>query len=108
MNDFKPVIKMNFKGNKYIDFCGVGTLVNGICGIKIPEDILNLIKPDSEGSEWLISLTPYGDVDLYVADIGDDYFTIKERNGGTSSGVQVGWEFSAVKKDFEEGVPYEQ
>lgn len=104
MSNFKQVIKMSFKGKKYIDFCGVGSLVNGVCGIEIPEDILNIIKPDSEGNEWHISLSPYGDVDLYVADIGDSYFTIKERNGGTLSGVRFGWEFSAVKEDMEEGV----
>lgn len=95
---------MSFKGNKYTDFCGAGSLVNGVCGIEIPEDILNLIEPESEGTEWLISLSPYGDVSLYVADIGDDYFTIRERNGGTSSGVQFGWEFSAVKKEGEVGL----
>jgi len=104
LNNFKQVIKMSFKGNKYIDFCGVGTLVNGTCGIEIPEDILSLIKPDSEGNEWLISLSPYGDVGLYVADIGDCYFTIKERSQETSTGILFGWEFSAVKKDVEEGV----
>jgi hypothetical protein len=104
MSYFQQVIKSSFKGNRYMDFCGVGTLVNGTCEIEIPEDILNLIKPDSEGNDWLIFLSPYGDIELCVAGIGDNYFTIKERTGGTSTGVRFGWNFSAVKEDMEEGV----
>lgn len=57
-------------------------------------------KPDSEGNEWLIFLSPYGDVDLSVADIGDDYFIIKERKGGTSTGAEFTWSLSATRKGY--------
>jgi hypothetical protein len=74
-------------------------LINGECTITIDPIFMECIEPDSEDSPWLIHLTPYADVDLFVAEIGADYFVVRERNSGTSNSVFV-WSLSAVRKGY--------
>ena len=84
---------------RYVDE-GMGTLVNGECRIDVDPIFLECIEPHTLDSRWYIQLTPYADVDLYVSEIGDDYFIIKERNGGNSTGAEFTWSLSATRKDY--------
>ena len=68
---------------RYVDE-GMGTLVNGECRIDV-DPIFMEHEPHTPDSRWYVQLTPYADVDLFVSEIGDGYFIIKERKGGTST-----------------------
>lgn len=82
--------------NRYIDE-GMGTLVDGICVIQIDPIFLECIEQNTDSTPWLIHVTPYADIDLYIAEIGPDYFMVKERNGGTSNS-RFAWSLSAVRQ----------
>jgi len=82
--------------NRYIDE-GMGTLVDGTCVIQIDPIFLECIEPNTDSTPWLIHVTPYADIDLYIAEIGPDYFMVKERNGGTSNS-RFAWSLSAVRQ----------
>jgi len=84
---------------RYVDE-GMGTLVNGECRIDVDPIFLECIEPHKENSKWFIQLTPYADVDLFVSEIGDGYFIIKERKGGTSTGAEFTWSLSAIRKNY--------
>lgn len=75
-----------------------GRLDNGICKILLDPIFLQCIEPDTEDTPWLIHLTPYADVSIFVAEIGTDYFIVKERNGGTSNSTFV-WSLFATRKN---------
>ena len=96
MNNFKPIVKQHFK-NKYIDFQGAGCLDNGTCRIQVPQNVLEIIHADTDDTPWLVFLTPYGDLSLYVAEIGTDYFIVRTKRQNIS-GVKFMWTFSAVLK----------
>jgi len=84
---------------RYIDE-GMGTLVNGECRIDVDPIFIECIEPHTPDSRWYVQFTPYADVDLYVSEIGDGYFVIKERKGGTSTGAEFAWSLSATRKDY--------
>ena len=84
---------------RYVDE-GMGTLVNGECRINVDPIFMECIEPHTPDSRWYIQLTPYADVDLYVAEIGDGYFVIKERKDGTTTGAEITWSLSATRKDY--------
>lgn len=73
-------------------------LNNGECKILVDPMFLQCIEPDTEDTPWLVHLTPYADVGVYVAEIGADYFIAKERNGGTSNSI-FAWSLFATRKD---------
>ncbi|MBW2672571.1 MAG: hypothetical protein JRD89_04030 [Deltaproteobacteria bacterium] len=78
---------------------GKAQLVNGECVVELDPIFLECIEPNSDLTPWLIHITPYADVGLYVAEIGDSWFMVKERNVGTSNTVFV-WLLSAVRKGY--------
>ncbi|HOV80320.1 MAG TPA: LamG domain-containing protein [Bacillota bacterium] len=82
---------------KYVDE-GKAQLVNGECRVAIDPIFLECIEPNTDDTPWLIHLTPYADIGIYVAEIGTDYFIVKERNGGTSNSV-FAWSLSATRKN---------
>jgi len=84
---------------RYVDE-GMGTLANGECRIDIDPIFMECIEPHTPDSRWYVTLTPYADVDLYVSEIGDGYFVVKERKGGTSTGAEFTWSLSATRKDY--------
>ncbi|HOQ38775.1 MAG TPA: hypothetical protein PLR73_13935, partial [Acetivibrio sp.] len=84
--------------NRYIDE-GIGNLVDGTCVIQIDPIFLECIEPNTDSTPWLIHVTPYADIDLYVAEIGPDYFVVKERNGGTSNS-SFAWSLSAIRQFY--------
>ena len=73
-------------------------LDNGTRRVTIDPIWLECIEPDTEDTPWLIHLTPYADMGVYVAEIGTDYFIVKERNSGTSNSTFV-WSLYATRKD---------
>ena len=84
---------------RYVDE-GMGTLTNGECRIDVDPIFLECIEPHTPDSRWYIQLTPYADVDIYVAEIGDGYFVVKEQKDGTSTGAEFTWSLSATRKDY--------
>ncbi|MGS0745549.1 phage tail spike protein [Syntrophomonas erecta subsp. sporosyntropha] len=84
---------------RYIDE-GMGQLTNGECRVLVDPIFMECIEPHTEYSRWYVHLTPYADVDLYVSEIGTDYFVVKERNNGISTGAEFTWSLSATRKDY--------
>jgi len=84
---------------RYVDE-GMGTLVNGECRIDVDPIFLECIEPHKENSKWFIQLTPYADVDICVAEIGENYFVVKEKKNGTSTGADFTWSLSAIRKNY--------
>lgn len=84
---------------RYIDE-GMGTLVDGVCQIDIDPIFMECIEPHAPDSRWYVQLTPYADVDLYIAETGADYFIVKERNSGTTTGAEFTWSLSATRKNY--------
>lgn len=83
---------------KYYD-SGVANLQNGEATIYIDPIFLECIEPDTELTPWQIWVQCYGENDVYVAEVGTDYFVIKERNGGTSNNKVI-WRFEAIRKNY--------
>lgn len=74
-------------------------LINGICKVTIEPIYLECIEPNTDDTPWLIHLTPYADMGVYVAEIGLGYFVVKERDSGMSNSVFV-WSLSATRKNY--------
>lgn len=85
--------------SRYVDE-GFGVLENGECRIQLDPIFLECIEPDSAQTPWFIHVMPYADVDLFVAEIGADYFVVREKGGGTTSGARFAWSLSAVRREY--------
>lgn len=83
---------------RYIDE-GMGTLVNGECRIDIDPIFMECIEPHMPDSRWYVNITPYGKAILYVDEIGDDYFIVKDYNDN-ANGIEFTWSLSATRKDY--------
>lgn len=84
---------------RYIDE-GFGILENGECRIQLDPIFLECIEPNTDQTPWYIHVTPYADVDLFVAEVGPDYFIVREKGGGTTSGARFAWLLSAVRRGY--------
>ena len=78
---------------------GVVNLQNGEATIYIDPIFLECIEPDTELTPWQIWVQCYGENDVYVSEVGADYFKVKERNGGTSNNKVI-WRFEAIRKNY--------
>jgi len=85
--------------HRYIDE-GMGVLNEGTCKVDIDPVFLECIEPHTRKNKWYIQLTAYGDVDIYVAEIGLDYFIVKEKNNGINTGAEFTWSLSATRKNY--------
>jgi hypothetical protein len=83
---------------RYIDE-DIGVLTDGECRIDLDPIFLEVIESNAV-SRWFIHLTPYADVELYVAEVGADYFIVKERNSGITTGAEFTWSLSATRKGY--------
>jgi hypothetical protein len=83
---------------RYIDE-GMGILINGECRIDIDPIFMECIEPHTEHSKWYIDLTPYGKAILYVDEIGDNYFIVRDYNDN-ANGVEFKWSLSATRKNY--------
>jgi len=82
---------------RYIDE-GKAQLVNGECKIEVDPMLLECIVPNSDGTPWLVHLTPTTAEMLYVADIGTSYFVVKSSDATSNSTFY--WYLSAIRKSF--------
>ncbi len=78
---------------------GRAQLVNGECTVYLDPIYLECIEPDTELTPWQIWVQCYGENDVYVSEIGADYFKVKERNGGTSNNKVV-WKHEAIRNGY--------
>lgn len=78
---------------------GVTNLVNGEATIQFDPIFLECIEPDTELTPWQIWVECYGENDVKVAEIGANYFKVKERNGGTSNNKVI-WRLEAVRRNY--------
>jgi hypothetical protein len=72
---------------------GKAELVNGVAIVTLDPIFLETIEGD-----FLIHVTPYGDASLYVAEIGEDYFQVKAREGHDD--VAFAWMLTAPRKGY--------
>lgn len=77
----------------------VGILTNGECRVDIDPMFLACIEPNTEHSKWVFDVTPHGKAMLYIDEIGEDYFVVKDYHE-VADGVEFSWTLSAVRKDF--------
>ncbi len=83
---------------RYI-YSDIGILTNGECRIDIDPMFLACIEPNTEHSKWVFDVTPHGKAMLYIDEIGEDYFVVKDYHE-VADGVEFSWTLSAVRKDF--------
>ncbi|MEC1778393.1 phage tail protein [Schinkia azotoformans] len=76
---------------------GLSSTENGEVRISLDPIFIEAIETHSEETPWLIRLNKYDDVDLYISEIGNDYFVVKERNGKSG---KFTWELSAIRKNY--------
>lgn len=72
-------------------------LENGVCRIDIDPIFLECIEPHSEETPWLIHLTAYDELSLRVAEVGDSYFVVYEKEGKSGT---FAWSLSAIRKGY--------
>jgi hypothetical protein len=78
---------------------GVVNLINGEATVKLDPIYLECIEPDSDFTPWQIWVQAYGENDVYVSEVGSNYFKVKERNGGISNNKVV-WKHEAIRKGY--------
>ena len=74
-------------------------LVNGEATVYFDPIYLEMIEPDAELTPWQIWVQCYGENDVYVSEVGENYFKVKERNSGMSNDKVV-WRFEAIRKGY--------
>lgn len=84
---------------QYVDE-GIGVLTNGVCHVQIDPIFMECIETNIPNSKWHIHLTPYADIGLYIAEIGINYFVVKEQGNGTTTGAEFSWSLSATRKNY--------
>lgn len=83
---------------RYVDE-GMGMLIDGECRIDVDPIFMECIEPHTPDSRWYVNITPYGKAILYVDEIGDDYFIVKDYNDN-ANGIEFTWSLSATRKDY--------
>lgn len=78
---------------------GAINLVIGEATVHLDPIYLECIEPDTKLTPWQIWVQAYGENDVYVSEVGTDYFKVKERNGGTSNGKVV-WKHEAIRAGY--------
>jgi len=72
---------------------GIAHLQVGMARVELNPIFLETIE-----GEYLVHVTSYGDASLYVAEIGQDYFVVKVREGDPN--VAFAWRLSATRKGY--------
>lgn len=76
---------------------GIAELENGLCRIEIDPIFLETIEPNTAETPWIIHLTPYNWLNIRVAEIGDSYFVVEEKDGLSG---KFAWTLSATRKGY--------
>ncbi|WP_434642783.1 hypothetical protein PQ692_00420 [Thermoanaerobacterium thermosaccharolyticum] len=82
---------------KYVDE-GKACLVNGECRIELDPIFLECIEPNTSETPWLFHLTPLAPLNLYVAEIGETYFVVKDVNNALEG--EFCWAVSGTRKGY--------
>ena len=82
---------------KYVDE-GKACLVNGECRIELDPIFLECIEPNTSETPWLFHLTPLAPLNLYVAEIGETYFVVKDVNNALEG--EFCWAVSGIRKGY--------
>jgi hypothetical protein len=72
---------------------GMAHLQDGATRVELDPIFLETIE-----GEYLVHVTPYSDVSLYVAKVGRDYFVVKAREGDANAAFA--WRLSATRKGY--------
>ena len=84
---------------KYVDM-GRAQLENGEATVYLDPILLQCIEPDTDLTPWLFKTEVYGEgEDIRVIEWGENYFKVKECNGGTSN-RKFGWWFYATRINY--------
>jgi hypothetical protein len=78
---------------------GVVNLINGEATVYLDPIYLECIETDTDLTPWQIWVQCYGENDVYVSEVGSNYFKVKERNGGISNNKVV-WKHEAIRKGY--------
>ncbi len=72
---------------------GLATLTDGVARVSLDPIFLETIE-----GQYLVHVTPYGNASLYVAEVGEDHFVVKARDGDPN--VSFAWRLSATRKGY--------
>lgn len=72
---------------------GLSQLRDGVARVELDPILLETIEGD-----YLVYVTPYGDASLYVAEIGNDHFVVKVREGDPN--IAFAWRLSAHRQGY--------
>lgn len=78
---------------------GIAYLQNGEATVYLDPIFLECIEPDTSETPWIFTLSCYGENDVYISDYGQDYFKVKERNGGISNN-KFSWKLEAIRSGW--------
>jgi len=77
---------------------GYAQFVDGKCRIDLDPIFLECIEPIADKTPWTFWFTPLFEyMNIKVAEIGDSYFVVKEKNGGNG---QFCWKLSAIRQGY--------
>lgn len=85
--------------NRFVDE-GVAVLQNGTARVVLDPVFLQTIE-----GEPIVHITPYGDSQIYVSEVGNDHFVVSTRPG--EQDIRFAWRVSAFRKGYS-GVRLEQ
>jgi len=74
---------------------GVALLADGSARVELDPIYVAAVSPP-----YVIHLTPYADMLIYVAEVGDEYFLVKAREGNLNG--EFAWRVSARRAGYEE------
>ena len=77
---------------------GMCQLVNGVCTINLDPIFLECVEPDTEGTPWDISVNVRGKSNVFVTEVGTDYFKVEDDGGASND--KFTWRLEAVRKNY--------
>jgi DNA-binding transcriptional regulator YbjK len=89
--------------SKFMDE-GTAELISGFCRIDIDPIFLETIEPNTPETPFIVHLTPYDWLNLRVAEMGNSYFIVEEKDGLSG---KFSWQLSATRRGYA-GVRLEQ
>lgn len=76
---------------------GMAEIKDGYCKVELDQIFLETIEPNDKETPWIIHLTPYNWLNIRVAEIGDSYFVVEEKDGLSG---KFAWILSATRKGY--------
>ena len=82
--------------SKFMDE-GTAELISGFCRIDIDPIFLETIEPNTPETPFIVHLTPYDWLNLRVAEMGNSYFIVEEKDGLSG---KFSWQLSATRRGY--------